>query len=193
MFRPPFRPVLVVAAVTATALLGACSDDIAAPGPTADATTTTTTAAPTTTTQPSAPTTPEDEVAAAYVDAFSAYFRAGESPTATDGLEAFFGDAALEAVLVNLDGMVTGGILSDFSKGDPTIAIESITREGETTARLVACTIDTGQQINASSGRVTDDVPVSRRSTATLELTDRWRVIEHHTIAEWPHAGGCAG
>jgi hypothetical protein len=61
MFRPPFRPVLVVAAVTATALLGACSDDIAAPGPTADATTTTTTttAAPTTTTQPSAPTTPE--------------------------------------------------------------------------------------------------------------------------------------
>ena len=117
MFRPPFRPVLVVAAVTATALLGACSDDTAAPGPTADATTTTSTAAPTTTTEPSAPTTPEDEVAAA--DLARRVFR---HEALRDGLAARGEVSAARAVVVPVVGaaavlVATEGVLQDVEEG----------------------------------------------------------------------------
>lgn len=195
MFRPPFRPVLVVAAVTATALLGACSDDTAAPGPTADATTTTSTAAPTTTTEPPAPTT-EDEVAAAFMAAASAQDQAFlTSDPADAGIAATRVEPSLSALRDVLADRSAAGLVLRYPNGIPPEKQIRATRVlSPTTAELTVCVIDNAQLVRSDSGAVVNAETTSRLVRFQLVRSDgTWKVRDTEQISARPGSGGCEG
>ena len=193
MFRPPFRPVLVVAAVTATALLGACSDDTAAPGPTADATTTTSTAAPTTTTEPSAPTTPEDEVAAAYVAVMARYFEhLGDPDPGATSFEGHTG-AHLEFVVEMHHQFARDHVVAapGLSGAWPIPSVVESSVQGDT-ATLTVCLVDDSRVLEASSGQVVNDHVSSKLSIATLIRAEgSWLLTNQKLLAQWEDVAGC--
>ena len=195
MFRPPFRPVLVVAAVTATALLGACSDDIAAPGPTADATTTTSTAAPTTTTQPSAPTTPEDEVAAAYVAIIDASYTRLQDPNPSDPsiAEQHVGESLTKTLENNRSALANGRRYRFTELGPPRITVRSVDVTGTNEAVILNCIVDDVVVFDQATGAILDDsLDIGEMRSVLVRDAGRWKLSTQTMLEESTEAVSCA-
>ena len=176
--------------------LAACGgDDDPSAGPTADdtvvSTTSTTDPDPTTSTATADPT-PEQEVEAAYLEAFAAYFRAGTQPTEPHDLDAHFAGAALTAVEQNVSRLANEGLRSDFPDGFPVIDVQSAVLSGESSALLTGCVVDKGRKVVIADGSFVDEEPTSREVEAQLSLVDGlWWIVGHQTITEWPDDAGC--
>lgn len=192
MPRLPHRAALLVVAALAVA---ACSQAETPTGPTADARTSTTApAAPSTTAPPPETSTPEEQVTAAYLEAFDLYAQAGTDPgSPSHHLDDRFMDEALEAVKRNIHRLAQNQTAARFPSGLPSIQVEEVEVLEPETAHLTACIVDQGHKVRIETGEVTDELPTSRLTSAVLRNTGgRWRVSEHQTVQEWADAGGCA-
>ena len=199
MPRLPHRSLVLTACLVTSITLAACSSDSETSITTADDTlvTTTTAAEKTTTTDPPPPTTaaaltPEQEVEAAYREAFDEYFKSGGSPQSPNDLQAHFAGDALVAVARNVDRLASQGLESRFPTGPPTIEVAGVVVHNDGSATLTGCVIDTGHKVVVATGAITDNTPTSRSVSAHLNQTEAgWRVVAHETTKEWQNADGC--
>lgn len=193
MSRPPRLCVLLTALLAATAPLVACSDDTAAPGPTADATTSTTATPPTT--PPPAPTpTPEEEVEAAYVAIMARYFeRLGAPDPSHPDVPRDHEGQSLELVLDVLTNYVEQGLHSapGPSGSWPATRVLTVDVQGDR-ATLTACHVDDSVVQEVGTKKVINDATVSKLTEATLVLRDdNWVLTKHATVSEWLDNQGC--
>lgn len=197
---PPIRSAL--AAVYLCALLAltvACSSTSESKPPTADATTTTTTdtkrrPAPTTT-QPTGAS-DQQTVATAYVKAYQSLAAASTDPAGQPavGLDDSFEGESLRYATDALDQLRTDQIKVVYPSGEiPTPTVESVAFVSPSEANLNACLVDTGTQIDLTTGAVVDDQIVSRATRATMRLSgNHWRLSSAESAGEWSDGTGCA-
>ncbi|MBX3313009.1 MAG: hypothetical protein KF906_01715 [Actinobacteria bacterium] len=181
--------VVRVALLVATACLvtGAASctrDDDPTPGPTA---TLTTSPARSTTT-----TTIED-VEAAYLAAFEAYYDAVEHPEKPNDLASTHAGRSLERAESYVAELASKDQRATFPDGRPSAKVLAVSVD-EDSAVVEACEKDSAVLVEVPGDQIIDDDALSSRTRAALRLDDSgWRLVDLNVNRTWNDALGCRG
>ena len=149
-----------------------------------DAKATTTTLAPT----------PEEQVEAAYLAAYRVLVKASTSPRhrPTDLPTVLVGDS-LDHALVSLDELSERRLVVRYPGSVlPVPSIRKIEVTSPGLAKVTACLIDNGLQVNVDTEKVMNDLVVSKLSQSDLRLLGgNWKVSSAREIARWADNRGC--